>query len=213
MTCWTLKGNTIKAFLCLLILSLSVPYASSDVLRTVVIDAGHGGYESGIIKNNLKEKALTLVIVRELEAVLKAEGRRVFLTRRIDRYLTIEERISYASKSQPNVFVSIHATSSEGFSIYVSWFPKTEPSVKQYYSLMLRQRHYLDKSKAVAKAVREAIKKEFNTPISMREMPLPLLNSIGAPAIMVEVPMKAINYEPGLIADAIAQGIFNYENQ
>ncbi|MBI4824282.1 MAG: N-acetylmuramoyl-L-alanine amidase [Nitrospirae bacterium] len=213
MTYGLKKHTLIKTCISLAIFLLSVPHASSDVLRTVLIDSGHGGYDSGIITNNLKEKALAVVIARELESLLKAEGKRVFLTRKVDRYFTIEERISYAIRSQIDVFVSIHATLSEGFSIYVSGFPKTEPSPMQYYSLMSRQRPYLEKSKALAKTVAEALKREFNIPVSIREMPMPILNSMGAPAIMVEVPMKGVNYEPGLIAGAIAQGVFRYENQ
>jgi N-acetylmuramoyl-L-alanine amidase len=81
----------------------------------VVIDAGHGGKDPGAGTGDLKEKALTLSLALALrDELLKQGGVRVALTRSDDTYLTLEERPSIARKLGADLFISIHADSTDG---------------------------------------------------------------------------------------------------
>ena len=77
----------------------------------VVIDAGHGGHDSGAIGGGKREKDLVLQISKRLEQQLKKRGYRVYMTRRSDRFLKLPQRTRIADKKGAKVFISIHANS------------------------------------------------------------------------------------------------------
>jgi N-acetylmuramoyl-L-alanine amidase len=75
---------------------------------TVVVDAGHGGHDSGASGNGLREKDLTLDTALRLERHLRAQGFPVVLTRRDDRFLELPDRARIANDIPRALFVSIH---------------------------------------------------------------------------------------------------------
>lgn len=77
----------------------------------IVIDAGHGGHDSGAIGGGKKEKDLVLQIAKKLEKQLKERGYPVHMTRKKDRFLKLPERTKIADKKNAVVFISIHANS------------------------------------------------------------------------------------------------------
>jgi len=80
----------------------------------VVIDAGHGGKDPGAGADEPKEKALTLALALALrDELLRQGGVRVALTRSDDRYLFLEERPAIARRLGADLFISIHADSTE----------------------------------------------------------------------------------------------------
>ncbi|MEA2047857.1 MAG: N-acetylmuramoyl-L-alanine amidase [Campylobacterota bacterium] len=75
----------------------------------VVIDAGHGGKDSGALYAGKKEKDLVLQITKKLYNELKDEGYSVYFTRGSDRFLTLGQRTKMADRKDAKVFISIHA--------------------------------------------------------------------------------------------------------
>ncbi len=84
--------------------------------RVVVIDAGHGGHDPGAIgKSGLQEKKVTLSAALELRRLLLATGRyKVVLSRGHDRYVEHDDRLRVARANSADLFISIHADSTEG---------------------------------------------------------------------------------------------------
>lgn len=81
----------------------------------VVIDAGHGGRDPGAGTGAMREKDLTLAIARALRSDLLGNGGiRVALTRDDDRFLSLAERSAIARRMGADLFISIHADSTEG---------------------------------------------------------------------------------------------------
>ncbi len=78
-------------------------------VRTVVLDAGHGGRDPGAIGFGVREKDVTLRLARMLAPELERRGFRVMLTREGDRYLSLEERTARAEAARGDLFVSLHA--------------------------------------------------------------------------------------------------------
>ena len=75
----------------------------------VVIDAGHGGHDSGAAEANRKEKDLVLQITKKLYSEFKSEGYKVYMTRASDRFLKLGQRTRIADKKDAQVFISVHA--------------------------------------------------------------------------------------------------------
>ena len=81
----------------------------------IVIDPGHGGHDPGAGSGPLKEKMLTLALATALrDDLLRGGGIRVALTRSDDRFLLLPERADIARRLGADLFLSIHADSTEG---------------------------------------------------------------------------------------------------
>jgi len=78
--------------------------------KTVVIDAGHGGKDSGALSaNGIQEKDIVLRTVQILRNMLEKKGYEVYLTRDNDVFIELQERTHFANKKNADIFVSIHA--------------------------------------------------------------------------------------------------------
>jgi N-acetylmuramoyl-L-alanine amidase len=79
---------------------------------TVVIDAGHGGYDrGGIPGQRVSEKDMTLDVARRLKSVLAASGYRVVMTRDSDVFVPLGTRCAIANSNRNAIFVSVHFNS------------------------------------------------------------------------------------------------------
>ncbi|MBA2743563.1 MAG: N-acetylmuramoyl-L-alanine amidase, partial [Chthoniobacterales bacterium] len=81
---------------------------SDGPLSLVVIDAGHGGQDSGAIRDGVLEKDLTLDVAQRLGQVLRANGLKTIFTRPADEYISLAKRAADANEQRDCVFVSIH---------------------------------------------------------------------------------------------------------
>jgi N-acetylmuramoyl-L-alanine amidase len=183
------------------------------VIRTV-IDPGHGGYDLGIMSDEVREKDITLLLARSIETALLKKGRPVSLTRRSDQFLSISDRATVANQKSPDVFISLHLSMSDHFTVYVPLAEPDgeEPPVYELYSALSRQRRFVEKSRALGEEIGKSILHGFNVEVVQQEMSLPLLESVGAASVMVEVP-RTITYDQAVRArfsEAILGGVFSY---
>ena len=74
----------------------------------VVIDPGHGGYDTGASYGGYEEKAINILISEKLKSVLEGFGVTVFLTRDDDSFLSLAERAEITNGIKPDVLISIH---------------------------------------------------------------------------------------------------------
>ena len=77
----------------------------------IVIDAGHGGHDSGAIGGGKKEKDLVLAIAKKVFKELKRRGYSVYMTRNKNRFLKLSQRTHIADQKGAVAFISIHANS------------------------------------------------------------------------------------------------------
>ena len=80
----------------------------------IVIDAGHGGHDTGTIgPNGLLEKDLVLDVAKRLGRLLESRlGAEVIYTRQDDTFIPLETRTAIANRERADLFISIHANSS-----------------------------------------------------------------------------------------------------
>lgn len=81
---------------------------AASAVRTVVIDPGHGGKDDGAKRYGVKEKDLNLDTAKRLEQILERHGLNVVMTRRMDRFVPLQERAKIANRYRDAIFVSIH---------------------------------------------------------------------------------------------------------
>jgi len=84
---------------------------SATPFNTVIVDAGHGGRDSGATNRLGAEKNYALTVARLLKRELEARRFRIIMTRDSDRYLSLEERVQFANRFSNAIFVSIHFNS------------------------------------------------------------------------------------------------------
>ena len=117
---------------------------------TIVLDAGHGGFDPGKVGiNGALEKDINLAIVKKLQTLLEGEGFTVFLTRESDKILgpanskspkkdDMIERISFIKDINPFFTISIHQNSFTNPSVtgpQVFYYKDSEPSATMAYVL------------------------------------------------------------------------------
>ena len=89
--------------------------AADHRLKVVVVDAGHGGHDSGALGATRQEKELTLAAAQALKSRLERSGRyRVILTRDTDVFIPLETRVKIAREGGADLFISLHADSAGG---------------------------------------------------------------------------------------------------
>ncbi|NJN24726.1 MAG: N-acetylmuramoyl-L-alanine amidase [Cyclobacteriaceae bacterium] len=98
----------------LLIMSAFTTIDKRDLrINTVVIDAGHGGKDSGTLGEAAKEKDIALKIALELGKTIQQNLKdvKVIYTRSTDKFIELEERAQIANKNGADLFISIHCNS------------------------------------------------------------------------------------------------------
>ena len=87
---------------------------SREASTTVVIDAGHGGFDrGGIPGQRIPEKEMTLDVAQRLKGLLAASGYRVVMTRDSDVFVPLPTRVAIANSYQNGIFVCIHFNSAK----------------------------------------------------------------------------------------------------
>lgn len=89
---------------------------------TIVLDPGHGGYDSGascaVSSSNWSEKKINLSIALKIKEILESYGTKVIMTRSDDRFLSLSARNAVARRYNPDLFISVHCDSSSASSSY-----------------------------------------------------------------------------------------------
>lgn len=117
--------------------------------KTIVLDAGHGGKDSGAIGNSYYEKDLALATVLELKKLLEKDYN-VILTRDDDFFVTLTDRAKIANDNNSDLFVSIHlnsATNTTASGTEVFYFSKNQSS---YAKEIAKYENDFDKTSTLA---------------------------------------------------------------
>jgi len=110
--------------------------AEVQTIKTVVIDAGHGGKDPGCHGASAHEKKVCLAMALELGKQIKAKypGIKVVYTRDKDVFIELDERARIANKANADLFICIHANAASaaayGTETYVLGLHKTDAQAK-----------------------------------------------------------------------------------
>ena len=86
------------------------PARQTNARRVIIVDAGHGGRDSGAIGAKSHEEDVTLAAAQALRRHLEQSGRyRVVMTRSSDVYVSLQDRVRIARRANADLFISLHA--------------------------------------------------------------------------------------------------------
>jgi N-acetylmuramoyl-L-alanine amidase len=195
-------------------------------LTTVVLDAAHGGNDSGArgAGGNI-EKDITLALARLVKSQFEARGLRVVLTREGDRNPSPDERAALANARNGAIFVSLHvgSTGAPGTArVYYFSAPSTTPTTDAEKSTWVRwdeaQYRFLEQSAQLAGLVQVQIGLKLRgSPEVAIGAPVRQLRTVHAPAIAVELSSvsvadrKILDAAMEPLADAIARGALAFQ--
>ena len=96
---------------------------TSKTFKTVVVDAGHGGKDSGAYRRSgPPEKLVTLDVAKRLDQKLRESQLRTVMTRSSDVFVELDERVRIENKQKKAIFVSIHFNDSRRRGIHDAVF-------------------------------------------------------------------------------------------
>ena len=105
-------------------------------IHTIVIDAGHGGHDSGCLGATAKEKNISLSVALKVGQMIKDNfpDVKVIFTREKDVFIPLHERAEIANKNKADLFICIHCNSGSskgayGVETYVMGLHKTEENL------------------------------------------------------------------------------------
>ena len=181
-------------------------------LSRVVIDAGHGGYDTGSIgPAGYTEKELVLDVAERLRGLVQMElGAEVVMTRSDDTFVPLESRTAIANQQEADLFISIHANSSRmraarGVETYFLNFTSSrealetasrenaasERSIHELQDLVKRimLRDKLDESRELARHIQHAMaaRKGAGTDRGVKQAPFVVLIGANMPSILAEI--------------------------
>ena len=117
----------------------SSPYSSGNAVKVVVIDAGHGGKDSGNLGTKTRkktEKDISLDVALQLGKFIEDNHKdvQVIYTRSTDTFLELRERVSIANRAQADLFISVHCNAASpaayGTETFVMGMHKSEASLQ-----------------------------------------------------------------------------------
>ncbi|OJW67192.1 MAG: N-acetylmuramoyl-L-alanine amidase [Candidatus Amoebophilus sp. 36-38] len=99
----------------LLLAGFNNPTNKGYKVKKIIIDAGHGGKDSGAVGKFSKEKDIALQLALELGNLIKKNmgDVKVLYTRQKDEFIPIHQRAHTANKNKADVFISIHCNAAE----------------------------------------------------------------------------------------------------
>jgi N-acetylmuramoyl-L-alanine amidase len=202
-----------------------------EPFSTVILDAGHGGDDSGALVDGVLEKELTLDVTRRVERRMELAGLRTVLTRTADEYVALPDRAAVANREDDCIFISIHfnengrrpaATGVETF--YAARQRHDEPTVASW--LPFFQRASFDssnlQSQSLASFIQQALVKNTQAlDRGVKTQQFFVIANVRHPAVLVEggflsnktdsAQLQTDDYRERLAA-AISDGILNYRD-
>jgi N-acetylmuramoyl-L-alanine amidase len=183
-------------------------------LRTVVIDAGHGGHDVGAVgRQGIMEKDVNLGVAQELRRYLERESDlRVLLTRDADEHVELAARAEIANGGDGDIFLSLHCNSwfndaAHGLETYflspaqTDWARSVEaaenaaadgaapePDDVEFIVWELVQNRFISSSSRLAEIIQDEVSGELGLPDrGVRQAGFRVLVGAYMPAVLIEV--------------------------
>lgn len=167
-----------RLFCFLVLLCVSVNVAAADPTNPtkikVVIDAGHGGIDSGAQSDSILEKQIVADVSSQLKALCSDKNVEIILLRTEDKFMSLQDRVSKIEALSPDLVISLHANYStdrerNGVEVFVA---NNEFSVKSSYF--------------GTKILESFKRKDFKT-LPLKSANFFLLKNLNCPAVTLEL--------------------------
>ncbi len=168
----------------------------------VVLDAGHGGSDNGIVANGITEAELCMEITELVKAKLETQGIRVYLTHSKEGAPDWLERASYANETGADLFLTIHL--SEGADYGINAYYNDLYFMPGFNNVMFAD--------ILVREVAEAVNNRGNGVFAIEQEASEVLCAVEVPAARLEIGCPADAQEAELLKRAdykedLAEGI------
>ena len=192
--------------------------------RTVILDPGHGGKDSGAANAIGQEKIYNMAVARRIRMKLQAQGYRVIMTRDRDQELSLQQRVDIANAVKvPAIFISIHFNSGKRREASgIETFTLSPPGVAHYGSAVkpsdakVRQGNFQDSANiALATSVHGSILRRLSNHTvdrGIKRARFNVLSGVKHPAILLEGgflthPVESKQIATAAYQEALARGV------
>ena len=202
---------------------------SGAPVRTVVLDAGHGGFDQGARSLLGNEKDFALDVVLRARDLLLKSGYNVRLTRSADLFIPLEDRAAFANRQSSSIFVSVHfnsgvredASGIETYSLAPRGVPSTNDAIVSLVDFQPCLGNVRDAENiALATAMHAALITKLGVnDRGIKRARFIVLRDVNIPAVLIEggflsnaqdcVRVATPVYRQ-ILAQAIAQGVTSY---
>lgn len=183
--------------------------------KTIYLDAGHGGRDSGAISNTFLEKDMNLLLVKKLESELISKGAVVFLTRDGDYDLAS----STINRKRNDLYNRVKLINNSNCDMYISMHLNASPSSK-WNGIQLFYSNVIKENKIVAETITNTMKENMkNVRDVKKENGYYMYSKIKVPGVLIEAgfisnandnyKIRQEEYQDILIKN-IVMGIENY---
>ena len=176
--------SIVLVVLCLFVFSIQIISAQSLPLQDTIImvDAGHGGRDSGTYYGDILEKDINLEIAKELEKELTKYGAIVYMTRKRDVDLSsiydsakkrgdLYRRLLLIKEKKCDLYISIH----------INWYDdNTLRGAEVLYNSINK------KNKVLAQSIMNRFKKELDSNRNIKTTDLYMYRNTTTPGVLVE---------------------------
>ncbi len=200
-------------------------------IRTICLDAGHGGNDPGHRTGARQEKTYTLLLASELAATLRKSGYKVVFTRTKDATVELDHRPAAANRMKADLFISLHfnaaasagsgAQGTEVYSLTPAGAPSTNSQGEGANARNSSGNRHNQLNFLLAYQVQKALLSNLGTTDrGVRRARFAVLRSAAMPAILVEAGfLSHVSEGQKLltsayrqrIAKAVAQGVAAYQ--
>jgi N-acetylmuramoyl-L-alanine amidase len=185
---------------------------NAGTVRTVILDAGHGGIDSGATGAMGKEKDATLDVVLRAKKLLQENGYQVRCTRLTDLFVPLEKRAQFASRHANAIFVSVHfnksnkgeASGLETYCLAPRGVPSMDEENLSYSDYVQHAGHVNDPANiALATTVHAALVRNLGlTDRGVKRARFVVIKNITIPGILIEGGFMSGTPDARLIAAA-----------
>ena len=170
-----------------------------------MVDAGHGGHDSGARGARSVEKNHTLEIAQRVRRHLEALGATVMMTRDTDHFISLQSRVDYANARRADIFFSVHINS----------FRSTSSGTETFF--------WTAQSASLAREVQKELVRATGLPNrGVSQARFYVIRKTSMPSVLTETAFISNSREEAKLMDpqfrervakGMAQGIANYANR
>lgn len=172
----------------------------------VVVDAGHGGKDSG----SLNEKEVNLQVSKILHALSRKNEVEIVLIREDDRFLNLEDRVNFVKAQKPDLLLSLHSNTSTDAS---------KKGIEAYYT---PEGPFPERSLSYSKILVDKQVKSISDRGEIKTANFKILREVPVPAVLLELGFLSNKSEAAIlrnpemqkkIAEAIYDGLLEIKSE
>lgn len=203
---------------------------NAEPLRTVILDPGHGGHDSGATSKYGREKDFALDVALRARQLLQINGYKVHMTRMKDVFVPLEKRAAMANRYPAAIFVSIHfnksttggGTGIETFALAPRGVPSMDKEQVSFSDLRAHPGNSRDpENVALATVMHSSMLRNLEMPDrGVKRARFVVIRDVTIPGVLLEGGFVNHHYDGSKIATeayrhklavAVAEGVQNYQ--